>query len=313
MALSFSPDVVIVCYPTNNYNTYSIAEIMTCLQTMKDVANAQGKVCYITTSQPRQDGSFPDFAARQKLKVIRDSIMNRFLQFAIDFFTPLADPVTFNILPQYLYPNAIVPDNIHVNDAGHRALFEQVRAKNIFNLALPVRLTEFSVEPLNKTVYTSWKVMDETPGVKYVLERSKDAVHFENVFSAKSHVSKSLNTYKFIDDPGATGVYFYRLMIDDNGSKNSSATKKVTINSQFSIKNVVATRSKLRMTLGFDEAQQIDIRLINALGATVQLQKKTLNAGLTDLQVPIDALPPGVYWFEIRGNTTRHIQNFLKK
>src|SRR5256885_13735345 len=32
MAMTFNPDVVIVSYPTNNYNFYSTAEIMTCLQ-----------------------------------------------------------------------------------------------------------------------------------------------------------------------------------------------------------------------------------------------------------------------------------------
>src|ERR1700730_4494039 len=76
-ALSFNPDVVLVSYPTNNYNFYTIAEIMVCLQAMKDSTNALGKICYIITSQPRQDGSFPDLASRQKLKVIRDSVMNR--------------------------------------------------------------------------------------------------------------------------------------------------------------------------------------------------------------------------------------------
>ena len=70
---------------------------MQCLQTIKDSANILGKACYITTSQPRQDGLFPDMAARTKLKVIADSIMNRFGDYAIDFFTPIADPVTYMI------------------------------------------------------------------------------------------------------------------------------------------------------------------------------------------------------------------------
>jgi len=131
-AISFNPEVVIVNYPSNNFNSYSISEILNCLQMMKDAANASGKTCYITTSQPRMDGSFPDLTSRTKLKVIRDSIMQRFGNYAIDFFTDLADPVTYQILPAYSYG-----DGIHCNDRGHALLFEKVKAKNIFGLSSP--------------------------------------------------------------------------------------------------------------------------------------------------------------------------------
>ena len=130
-AMTVHPDVVLVCYPTNNYNFYSINEIMFCLQTMKDSVNALGKICYITSSQPRQDGSFPDLATRTKLKVIRDSIMNRFGNYAIDFFTDVAVPDSFTIRPEYS-----AGDGIHLNDAGHRVLFRQVRNKDIFGIGL---------------------------------------------------------------------------------------------------------------------------------------------------------------------------------
>jgi hypothetical protein len=133
---SFNTDVVIVNYPTNGYDIYTIGEIMNCLQMMKDSANILGKPCYITTSQPRQDGLFPDMAARTKLKIIRDSIMNRFGNYAIDFFTPIADPLTYMIRPEYSFG-----DGVHVNDAGHKVLFKQVRNKDIFGIGLVNRAT----------------------------------------------------------------------------------------------------------------------------------------------------------------------------
>ena len=118
-ALSFNPEVVLVNYPSNNFNSYSISEILYCLQTIKDAVNASGKTCYITTSQPRMDASFPDLASRTKLKMIRDSIMQRFGNYAIDFFTDLADPVTYQILPIYSFG-----DGIHCNDRGHGNIFQ---------------------------------------------------------------------------------------------------------------------------------------------------------------------------------------------
>jgi len=131
-ALNFSPEVIIINYPSNNFNLYSIAEIMYCLQTMKDSVNARGKTCYVTTSQPRQDGNFPDLSSRMKLKAIRDSIMNRFGNYAIDFYTDVTDAATYQILPIYSYG-----DGIHLNDRGHAVLFEKVKAKNIFGSAPP--------------------------------------------------------------------------------------------------------------------------------------------------------------------------------
>ena len=131
-ALSLNPETVIVNYPSNNFNFYSISEILNSLQTIKDAANAAGKTCYIATSQPRMDASFPDLAARTKLKLIRDSIMNRFGNYAIDFFTDLADPVSYQIRATYS-----AGDGVHLNDRGHALLFERVKAKNIFSISSP--------------------------------------------------------------------------------------------------------------------------------------------------------------------------------
>ena len=308
MALSFSPDVVIVSYVSNNYDFYSISEIMTCLQTMKDAANAQGKDCYVTTSQPRQDGAFADFTTRSRLKVIRDSIMNRFGNFAIDFYTGIADPITYTINTDYSHG-----DGVHLNDWGHRILFERVREKDIFNLLLPVRLADFSADPLTRNVYISWKVMDETPGIEYAIQRSKDGVHFENVYLVRSNSTKMVNNYKFIDKPVNTGVYFYRLMINENGTRLSSATKKVIINNELSIKRVVITASKIKLTLGSDEHDYVDIRIVSSLGATILQSRKSLNAGFTDLEFSVQSLPAGMYLIEVRGNTHRLVHEFLKK
>src|SRR6185436_346264 len=59
-------------------------------------------------------------------------IMNRFGNYAIDFYTDVTDAATYQILPIYSYG-----DGIHLNDRGHAVLFEKVKAKNIFGSAPP--------------------------------------------------------------------------------------------------------------------------------------------------------------------------------
>ena len=65
--------VIIVNYPTNGYDNYSIAEIMASLQLMYDSAVRTGNRCFITTTQPRTDGNFGMAATKRKLAEIKIS------------------------------------------------------------------------------------------------------------------------------------------------------------------------------------------------------------------------------------------------
>ena len=121
--------VVIVNFPTNNYNSYSIAEIMNGLQIIYDSVTAANRRCYITTTQPRCDASFNNSEIKKKLADIKDSILIRFGNNVINFWDGLYNIADTCTLPQYASG-----DLIHFNNQGHRVLFERVLAKNIFNL-----------------------------------------------------------------------------------------------------------------------------------------------------------------------------------
>ncbi|HTI92119.1 MAG TPA: T9SS type A sorting domain-containing protein [Puia sp.] len=128
-----SDGVVIVNYPTNGYDGYSIAEIMSSLQTIYDSAVRTGNKCYISTTQPRSDGNFATSAVKKKLADLKDSIINRFgISHSLDFWTGMFNPVDSTILTLYS-----AGDNVHFNNAGHRELFNRVVAKNVFGLASP--------------------------------------------------------------------------------------------------------------------------------------------------------------------------------
>jgi|GEM_PF-1390063 lysophospholipase L1-like esterase len=126
--------VVIVNFPTNGYDGYTIAEIMTSLQVIYDSATAAGHRCFVTTTQPRSDALFASSAAKAKLAAIKDSIINRFgVAHTLNFWDGMYNPTDTTILAAYS-----AGDNVHFNNAGHRELFNRVVAKNIFNLSAPV-------------------------------------------------------------------------------------------------------------------------------------------------------------------------------
>lgn len=128
-ANSLQPNVIIVSYVSNNFQNYPIDSIMWSLQTIKDTANKAGRVCFISTSQPRTQYSLPD---REKLRVVKDSILKRFGFYAINFYDSIVNTSDQSILPAYASPF----DNIHLNNAGHKMLYRQVLAKNIFNITI---------------------------------------------------------------------------------------------------------------------------------------------------------------------------------
>ncbi len=121
--------VVIVNFPTNGYINYSIAEIMSSLQTIYDAVTVKGNRCYISTTQPRCDGSYNTAAVKKKLADIKDSIINRFNKYSLNFWDGMFDPADTTILAKYS-----AGDFIHFNNAGHRVMFERILSKNIFDL-----------------------------------------------------------------------------------------------------------------------------------------------------------------------------------
>ncbi len=130
--LEGNPDVVLINYPSNGYDVFSVDEVLFCLRTIKQTANNAGKPCYITTSQPRSDPeSFRTPAVRQRMAEIKERVMNEFGAFAVNFWDGIVNPADNSILSMY------DTDGVHLNSAGHAILFNRVLERNIFNQPSP--------------------------------------------------------------------------------------------------------------------------------------------------------------------------------
>ena len=153
-----APDdgVLIVNFPSNNYYTYSIAEIMNCLQVIYDSAIINGHRCFISTTQPRSDDIYNTAAVKRKMADIKDSIINRFgTAHSLNFWDGMFNPADTTILAKYSSG-----DFIHFNNAGHRVLFERVIAKNIFGLPVWYSKTTGNLDML-----TTWGSNPDGSGI----------------------------------------------------------------------------------------------------------------------------------------------------
>lgn len=140
-ALNKGAQVLLVNYPTNGFTTSNLAASIALFQKLKDSCDARGVQFYTTGTQPRD---VYDSVNRLNLKVLNDSLRNRFGNSFIDFFTPMVEPSDNSIKPEF---NS--GDGTHLNDAAHEILFQLVRGANIFQNTISSATT--IVSPVNNT------------------------------------------------------------------------------------------------------------------------------------------------------------------
>ncbi|MCI4666619.1 MAG: SGNH/GDSL hydrolase family protein [Bacteroidia bacterium] len=130
MALSLNPDAIIINLPSNDAAiNVSAAAQMQNFRIMVDSARRQGVPVWVCTTQPRV---FSTSKVSVQLAV-RDSIFAVFGSRAIDFWSGLADSIGH---PLGTYDSG---DGVHLNDAGHKILFERVQAANVLDSAFAIR------------------------------------------------------------------------------------------------------------------------------------------------------------------------------
>ncbi|HSC54178.1 MAG TPA: T9SS type A sorting domain-containing protein [Phnomibacter sp.] len=142
--LNKKPNVVIVNFPSNGYSSYSVEEVITALQVIYDTCVGRGVPCFITTTQPRED-----FSPAEKLRLfaLKDSILNRFGNRAINFYDGMTTSDSLKILPEYNFG-----DKVHYNPLGHERLFQKVVAANIIAATVPASVSFSTPQNANTTI-----------------------------------------------------------------------------------------------------------------------------------------------------------------
>ena len=122
-ALSFHPQAVIINLPSNDAGrNFSAPNQLRNFRLMKKEADSLGAQLWVSTTQPR------NFNTSSKIQIqldTRDSIFAQFGNYAIDFWSLIAD-TSGHILPRY---NS--GDGVHLNNHGHRELFNQAMLSGI--------------------------------------------------------------------------------------------------------------------------------------------------------------------------------------
>lgn len=290
------PDVVIINYPTNSYDSLPIDSIMFCLRTMKDSANVLGIPCYVTTTQPRTSGSFAASDVKLKLAILKDSILNAFGYFSLDFWNGLYDPADTSILAIYSQG-----DDTHFNPAGHAILFQRVVDKNIFNVSLPATFLNFEAFTKNKSNVIRWLTSRETDVDHFEIQYSKDAITFLPLQNIPAQNNPGNHQYEFTNTATSPGWNYYKIVIVDKDDKKQSSPvlKAFVAGDKISIRRFMVQSSQAIIEIQSSGIQQAELQIVSDNGMVVKKESVRINTGVVTIPVNIDRLAKGIYYIRL--------------
>ncbi|RYY63965.1 MAG: T9SS type A sorting domain-containing protein, partial [Chitinophagaceae bacterium] len=279
-----------------------------CLQTIKDSANASGIRCFITTTQPRDNFSESE---RQKLKELRDLIIQRFGPYAIDFWTDVTVPVNL------MNPLYNLGDKIHLTPTAHTLLKNRAVNANIFFIALPVNFQQFNAQKKTASVALQWSTSSEINSHHFDIEKSMDGVKFTHLATvAASGNSSQLLNYTAEDAHPFTGSNYYRIVsVDNNQQKTFSNKLSVSFNKTgFSASEVYnnPVANMLSFQLESDKKEMVEIIVFSTDGRKVSEENVLLNKTML-FKKDVSKLPSGRYTIRIETATEKITRPFIKQ
>ena len=299
-AMSFNPDIVIVAYPGNDLvKGYSMDEYLSNLQTIANIVTAAGKICWITSSQPRDYTALPD---RQQFKDGADRIMTQFPVYGINFYNVLADLTPG---PHYLYIKTIydIPtDGIHVNDAGHAALAATVENANVIgSTPLPLTLLSFTATGNGQTGVLRWTTTEESGSNYFIIQRSAYGATFEDLARVEATGSSTQTDYSWTDQHPLTGKSFYRLkMVEDEKETYSRIAGLSFQPDGLNINKLyLSGGSELQAEISLPHDQPLTLTITNTAGVTVRQQTVMGQAPAQKIPMSTAGLAAGQYFLKI--------------
>ncbi len=216
----------------------------------------------------------------------------------INFYDDLYNPADSLILPAYKSG----ADDIHFNNAGHRILFERVKAKNVFSAILPIKLQAFTATLQDSKVALKWTAIHDATNSYFIVQRSADGKEFETLQQLPVNELVGGSRYAFTDATPLPGTSFYRLIIQERDRSHYSKT--VTIKNTLSalvIKKLypIPVNKVLQLELIAETAQALTIEMVSNSGIPIQRTIRQVNRGSNYLSLPTTQLASGMYFLRI--------------
>ncbi|MEJ7588758.1 MAG: GDSL-type esterase/lipase family protein, partial [Ferruginibacter sp.] len=220
-AIRLHPDAILINLPSNDaVNNYSLQEQQANFERAISLAEAEHIPVWATTTQPRNN-----LATQQvdNLKLMRDWILGRFGNKAVDFWTGVAN-ADGSIVSQYNF------DNVHVNNAGHTILYKRCLSETIVdslcNSFNPAPIANAGIDiyislPQNSTGLNG-RASSDVNGSITAYQWTKISGPEQFVINDDTSGEPTLTNLK-------EGIYVWKLKVTDNSGAQSLDTVMVSV------------------------------------------------------------------------------------
>lgn len=165
MGLAHRPAAFVVNLPSNDVAYgYSVAEQLTNYASLASISLGRNLPIWIGTSQPR---NIADPLVRTRLQEVTDSIFTQYGDHAVDLWSGLS------LADGSIRPAYDAGDGIHLNDTGHRIIFERMVGKHIWESLTSIEpawhipetfsLLQNYPNPFNPTTRISYRLSSAGP------------------------------------------------------------------------------------------------------------------------------------------------------
>lgn len=179
---------------------------------------------------------------------------------------------------------------------------------------LPIELTTFDAVKLNDKVKITWATSSEINNDYFLVERSLNGTTWESIMSVDgAGNSSTTRNYEELDNnPYTDNTSYYRLkQVDFNGDYQYSDIESVYFEG-IDIINTYPNPSFGDLKVIINSTVEIDanIKILNIVGKDIYDINKSLNKGFTAIDLSLEQLSSGIYYFTIRTSDGKY---FSKK
>jgi hypothetical protein len=169
---------------------------------------------------------------------------------------------------------------------------------------LPVELLSFTAQTIDKTVLLKWITASENNNYNFIVERSKDAVYFEDIGKVKGAGSTTTAThYIFSDEHPFNGISYYRLkQTDFNGEFVFSNVVSVKFGKEtFSLVSAYADYENHTVNIFLNEnaAEIVTYEFTDVFGKIISKGSQNVVEGVNKIVIDGKLLARGIYYVTV--------------
>lgn len=211
--------------------------------------------------------------------------------------------ITFDV-PEVTFPTM---DRLVEGAVGNAIEFEVL-------MGLPVELINFYGKKQDEQVKLSWETSSEENNSHFILQKSRDAVYFENMTEIPGAGTSNLShNYEYVDKNPFNGMNYYRLITQDyEGRMEASEVIPIQFDADDDLSiypnPVIDNQLTLKGEL-LKGATAIEIRSMD--GKLIQFENIVLETSQHNLT--LNNMSKGIYYILIKTDHEIHSQKFVKQ